>query len=258
MFNDTPLVKRAYNLGLKAVPNFEVLDEEALKYYEGHLDQLPSAVERGFIIPRQAIATLEVAPVCYKVAGTNLFEAIAQTEKFAKEILGVEVNLRQRFVLPVTIPWQKVIPIFDPGLTNREMVDKGLKGQGIDTYEEVDVMGYYGAQSKGRPTLCLINDSDRPDQDTMGLSPDQLLATGKSYLGLRGYGLVQALRKFSERDFIDLETLTWFPEDRLPGGYVARGFWYPDRRQVEFYWSFPGYRHSHCGGRVVIHCPLVP
>ena len=48
---DTPLVKRAYNLGLKAVPNFLALGEEVIAYYEQHLDELPQALNRGFVIP---------------------------------------------------------------------------------------------------------------------------------------------------------------------------------------------------------------
>lgn len=48
---DTPLVKRAYNLGLKAVPNFVSLSEAEISYYEGHLEELPDALRRGFILP---------------------------------------------------------------------------------------------------------------------------------------------------------------------------------------------------------------
>ena len=49
---DTPLTTRAYNLGLKAVPNFvKVLGEEQIAYYEKHLDELPAAISRGFILP---------------------------------------------------------------------------------------------------------------------------------------------------------------------------------------------------------------
>ncbi len=51
MNSDTPLVKRAYNLGLKAVPNFATLSANQIAYYESHLDELPAAITRGFIIP---------------------------------------------------------------------------------------------------------------------------------------------------------------------------------------------------------------
>jgi len=45
----TPLIKRAYNLGLKAVPNFETLPDDVIAYYEQHLDQIPRALARGFV-----------------------------------------------------------------------------------------------------------------------------------------------------------------------------------------------------------------
>jgi hypothetical protein len=51
MTHDTPSVKRAYNLGLKAVPNFLTLSVEQIAYYEQHLGEIPQALARGFIIP---------------------------------------------------------------------------------------------------------------------------------------------------------------------------------------------------------------
>lgn len=55
MKDGTPLVeraiKRAYNLGLKAVPNFLQLSLEQIAYYEKHLDEIPDALLRGFIVP---------------------------------------------------------------------------------------------------------------------------------------------------------------------------------------------------------------
>jgi len=154
------------------------------------------------------------------------------------------------------IPWTKVHAIFDPGLTNREMVTKALKGQNVGVHEEFDVTDYYGSQSRGRQTLYLINDSIRPDEDTMGLSPNQLLATGKSYLSLRGYGLAQARQKFLEREFLDPQTYTWFPENRLAGGSVADGSWRSGTGKVRFNWFGPGYRFPNGGARVAIPVPL--
>ncbi|MFZ1074863.1 MAG: hypothetical protein WAN50_00605 [Minisyncoccia bacterium] len=45
----TPSIKRAYNLGLKAVPNFVALSDDVIAYYEQHLDQIPRALARGFV-----------------------------------------------------------------------------------------------------------------------------------------------------------------------------------------------------------------
>ena len=54
---DTPLVKRAYNLGLKVVPNFLTLSEEQIQYYENNLDQIQEAILRGFVIPEKKVIT---------------------------------------------------------------------------------------------------------------------------------------------------------------------------------------------------------
>lgn len=47
---DTPFVARAYNLGLKVVPNLVTLSLEQIEYYENNLDQIPAALARGFVI----------------------------------------------------------------------------------------------------------------------------------------------------------------------------------------------------------------
>jgi hypothetical protein len=50
---DTPLVVRAYNLGLKAVANFHtVLSPEQVAYYEQHLEEIPDALQRAFVVPQ--------------------------------------------------------------------------------------------------------------------------------------------------------------------------------------------------------------
>jgi hypothetical protein len=51
MLDDTPLVKRAYNLGLKIVPNMLGLTAEQIEYYEQHLSEIPDALARGFVVP---------------------------------------------------------------------------------------------------------------------------------------------------------------------------------------------------------------
>jgi len=52
---DTPLsnYKRAINLGLKVVSNFEKLDPMLISYYERHLNEIPKALARGFIIEEE-------------------------------------------------------------------------------------------------------------------------------------------------------------------------------------------------------------
>lgn len=192
----------------------------------------------------------------FETTDTDLDLQLKETETFAWTVLGVTVDLRETFVIPTEIPWKKVFAIFDPGLTNREMVGKALEGQGVDVYEEVDVANYYGAQSLGRQTLCLIAGTIPPDEETMGLSPNHLLATGKPYLSLRNYGLAQAKQKFSKQAILDLETYTWFPENSLADGRVAVGRCGSRSRQIRFRWNYPGRRYPISGARVAISCPL--
>jgi len=259
---NTPLVKRAYNLGLKAVPNFaEVLSEGQIAYYEEHLDELQAALRRGFIIPTlETAAIIESAPpALFKASETDLDYWLDQTQKYAKKHLGVTIDLRKRFNIPAELPWKSVIPVFDPGnMTNRQMVEKVLKGPGHDVYEETDVMKYAGSDASSDPTLHFIENSIRPNADTMNMSPNYLCETGKSYLRLRGYGLAFAVYHFAKGKPLDPETYTWFPMDRLSDGYVARGRWSPDYRQVRFSWRGPGSRLSFSGARVAMPIPLKP
>ncbi len=70
----TPSIKRAYNLGLKVVPNFEGLPDDVIAYYEQHLDQIPRALARGFVPAEEArqnplfsvIATTQLAATAAK------------------------------------------------------------------------------------------------------------------------------------------------------------------------------------------------
>ena len=204
------MVRRAYNLGLKAVANFpNVLTAAEIIYYEQHLD--------------------------------------------------IDVDLRKRFAIPTILPWKNVIPVFDPGIiTNRDMVKRALRSQKLAVYEEADVMNYSGAQASKGPALYLIENSIRPNDGTMGMSPDQLVRTGEPYLRLRGYGLAFAIRFFAKKDYLDPETFTWFPQDRLSGGEVASGRWHPASRGVRFCWSGPGRWNSGGGARVAISVPLNP
>ena len=257
--NDTPLTTRAYNLGLKAVPNFVgVLDETRIKYYEDHLDQLPVAVERGFVIPGQKLSVDEdQASLVFKVEDTDLDKQLDQAQRFAKEFLGVGIDFRKRFVIPKTVPWPSVLPVFDPGgLTNRDMF-KLLKKLGHNPYEETDVMRYDGSEANKSPTLRLIANSVKPDAWTLtnqGISPNEFLATNKRFLDLRGYGLAFVLRHAIGNDYLDTRTFTWFPENRLADGHVAYGYWNPDYGQVRFYWNYPANRRSNGGARVAISC----
>ena len=254
-----PLVTRAYNLGLKAVPNFVgSLTEEQIRYYEDHLPEIPDAIRRGFTIPLPAQVIITPPPV-FKTSDTDLGWWIEKAEQFAKKHLGITVDLRKQFDIPAEVPWKSVIPVFCPGsFNNRHMVETALKGPGHAVYEESDVMKYSGSEASGQPTLHLIENSITPTASTMGKSPDDLRQTGESYLRLRGYGFAFALHHFAMSKPLDPETFTWFPEDRLPDGRVARGDWDSGRRKVRFGWDGPDGRRSNGGARVAMPVSLKP
>ncbi len=261
---DTPLIKRAYNLGLKAVPNFEALNEDQISYYEAHLDELPEAICRGFILPGQPLQRTEAAriptlppPSIFKVEDTDFGMWLDKAEEFAKKYSGVEVKLRDLFVIPAVLPWKSTIPVFDPGtLTNRDMVKMALEGQKLRVFEEVDVMKYTGSGDNKAPTLHLIENSVPPNQGTMNMSPDELRETGKPFLTLRGYGLGFSLHYFVTGQYLDTQTWTWFPENRLSYGKVADGDWRPEDRRVRFSWDYAYDRSSNYGARLAIPVPL--
>jgi len=81
---DTPLIKRAYNLGLKTVANFESLSEEQIAYYEAHLDQIPEALARGFVILEKFVLLVDLGIITVPkgyVHGTRLATFKKQNQK---------------------------------------------------------------------------------------------------------------------------------------------------------------------------------
>jgi hypothetical protein len=235
------------------------------------IDHLQSATEGKFIgdskmvFPIQPSVTLSVPPFqfprLFKAADTNLDEIIPVTECFAKKVLGVTVNLRKQFDFPAELPWKNMLLVFDPGLNNREAIEKSLKGQKLKVYEESNVMEYSGSAALGQPTLQIIENSIRPTEDTLGnlaKSPDQLNIDSRPYLELRGYALAFGLRYSTSKDYLDPETWTWFPKNRLPDGRVACGSWDPDvfYREVRFDWCGSGCVGSGDGARLAMSVPL--
>ena len=213
------------------------------------IEHLQAATEGRFIQFRSSL---------FQTTDTDLDWWLEKDKAFAKKHLGADIDFRECFSIPTELPYRSVIPIFDPGnLTNRDMVTKALKSQGLDVYEEVNVMKYAGSVANKKPTLHLIENSVRPEAWTLtnpGTSPDQLLKTDKLFVRLRGYGLAMALYYFAKKDYLDPETWTWFPSDCLADGHVASGGWDPGSGQVRFDCFNPGHRYSFGGARVAISC----
>ena len=222
---------------------------------------LQDIIEGRFNHPVQTIEVLPPHPFIFncpfEAADTNLNEAIVASEKFAMEVLGVKVNLREHFDFPTMLSWENVLIIFDPGLNNRQAVERSLQGQKLKVFEECPVEQYSGSEASAQPTVHIIENSLRPTEDTMGMSSNQLRADGRPYLPLRGYALAFEQRFFTSKDHLDKETWTWFPENRLPCG-VAYGRWYPGSRELGFYWGDPGSSNSDDGARLAMSVSLKP
>ena len=242
----------------------DCVGEAELEYYLTHREEIPEALRgRGFVIPRQVQAKVTVdTPRLYELEETDLTPAIANSFGFSRKFLGSsDARFREMFDFPTALPWRNVLVIFDPCLTNREAVDRALKAQNLDVYEENNVMEYSGSEKDKEPTLYLIENSLRPTADTLGdnaKTPDQLNADGRFYLPLRGYALAFGQRFLIQRDYLDPETCTWFPHNRLPDGKVARGDWDPNDREVKFFWGRPGNRRGSMGARLAIRVSLKP
>ena len=259
--NDAGLITRAFNLGLKVVPNLpHILTLEQLEYWEKNLLGLKEALARGLILPTAEIqsspAVIVRPPATFKTASTDLDTWLGKMKEFAKTYLKAEFDFG-RFVIPAKLSWSSAIPIFVPGgITNRDAVRKALKSQGIAVYEDENVMKYSGSLASDKPTLCLIENSNRPTIGTLGLSSDQLVATGKNWLCLRDYTLAFGLHYFVPRQYLDSKTSTWFPGNRLSCNRVAYGNWDAVSFLLQFYWNNAAFPISDVGARLAIECPL--
>ncbi|MEI6346280.1 MAG: hypothetical protein WCO79_03570 [bacterium] len=258
---DAKLVARAYNLGHKIGANVaSTLTAADLEYWEQHLPEIPDALCRGFGRSDQKVPQVTPPPrPAFALASTNALEALKKAEDFAEKFFGTRPDLRKQFVMPATLPWEKVIVVYDPGdLDNGAALEKTLKAEPklADIYEEVGVMKYSGSKATGTPTLRFIERSEKPTADTMNLSADEMVATKRTFLDLRGYAIAFGTYHHSTKRFLDSETWTRFPHNRLPDGGVAGGGWDPGRSQVRFYWYRPAARDSGIGAREAVDCVL--
>lgn len=257
--NTEPTIRKSTReLALLIAANVRIADllPEVEAFYLANKGKIVEAIRRGFIIPEvEAIAL----PLVFQTADTDLDWWLDQADEFARVHLRVIVSFRKMFVIPAKLPWPSAIPVFDLGtLTNRDVL-RSLEKLGLNLWEERDVMAYSGSKANGVPSLHLIANSIKPDADTLtnpGQSPDDLLRTGKPYLGLRGYGLASGLFFSVKKEHLDVNTWTWFPKDRSGDGNVARGDWHPDNGPLRFRCGRPGYRDSNSGARAVVSCPL--
>jgi hypothetical protein len=193
----------------------------------------------------------------FKTSETDLSEWIGHTERFTAKLLGKKVSLLDQFDFPAELPWKNVLLSYDPGLNNREAVQKAIKSQKLDVYEEADVMKYGGSGENDAPTLYVIENSPRPTKDTMGSTPDQLEVDGRLYLPLRGYALAFGLLYFVKGRYLEAATWTSFPKNRLRRG-SAYGRLNPYYRGVYFCWNSSDYSNPLLGARLAIQVKPKP
>ncbi|TAK57997.1 hypothetical protein EPO17_00545 [Patescibacteria group bacterium] len=261
---DAKLVARAYNLGFKMVANVATtLTVEQLEYWEQNLSGIPDALRKGFGLDQSEQLEAPQAPPpprpSFVFADTNALKALKEAEDLAEEFFGHRPDLRKQFTMPETLPWKSVIAVYDPGdLDNRATLNKALKAQKClkDIYEESAVENYSGSEASGKPTLRFIERSEKPTENTMGLSANEMVATKRTFLDLRGYAIAFGTYHKATGRFLDSETWTRFPHNRLRSGKVADGYWDPGCSQVDFCWFVAGLRLSRAGGREAVECAL--
>ncbi|MEK7644740.1 MAG: hypothetical protein AAB391_00240 [Patescibacteria group bacterium] len=263
--NDVALTVRAIALGMKLALNLpKVFTLRELEHYEANLDELPGILRNGSRFT--ATATQEGATQTeppprpsFAFADTNALKAIEEAEDFAEKHFGHRPDLRKQFTMPKVLPWKIVIAVYDPGtLTHRQAVEQALKAQPKlkSVYEERDLMDYKDAKASGKPTLRFVERSTQPTPDTMNLTADEMVATGRVFLDLRGYIIAFGMYHKVTGHFLDPKTWTRFPTSRLPDGGVASGYWFPGYSKVRFDWDYAGYRGSDIGGREAVNCAL--
>ena len=201
------------------------------------------------------------------VTARNAEVHIKAMEDYTKKAFGLEVHLAKIFNLSLipslltTVSWTSVLPVFIPKVNNRQAVDSlitgGFKNFKKKAYEVEDVMKYKGSEASDQLRLLLIESSPRPNTDTMGVSPRNLVKTGKLWLPLKGYAIAQGLYHQMTKEYLDPETWTWFPSETLSDGRTAFGYWRPGYGNVGFGRRGSGYEDGYYGARLAIPVPLI-
>ncbi len=257
--NEATLEKEQLDLLALSIPHFGAIGVEECKHYlrTENRGGISDAFRRGFVLPSAIIPS--VAPfeaVGYPIGETDCLQWLGHMEKFAEKYFGVKVSIRDMFPIPEKLPWNKILPVFNPGLTHREMMNKAFNSR-TQPYEYTDVMQYNGSCAMGT-VLYLTERSLRPNEATMGMPPKfakQLFTFaghGTVPVNLCAYGIGTCLHHEVEKQYLDPETWTWFPENKLSGGYVAYGRYDPSNGEVGFDCSDSGCERGRFGFREAI------
>ena len=232
------------------------LTEEVERHFLAQKQEIPLALQRGFVL--SGTITPSAVPVemaGYPIEETDCFLWLGHMERFAERCFGIKIALREMFPLPSRLPWKQVLPIFNPGLTNREMVDKVFISRELTPYESVDVMRYSGSGASA-PCLYFTKRSAKPTLATMGLPPKfakhWFAGRQTAPLNLCGYGIGTSLCYEVEKQFLDPGTWTSFPENTLSVGDVAYGNCLPHDSKVRFGCSYSDFGDDDFGFREAI------
>ena len=188
----------------------------------------------------------------------NLSQAIEEAEFFTNKVRGKSFPISEMFQLPDTLPWNVFAIFMPPRVTNLSCVRMmQMAGRGLRVWEEIDV-DHFTFLFSDKPRLYLIERSERPTKSTMGLSPDQLLATKSTFTELGRYAIAMGMYHELTGKYLDSEeTFTWFPRERRPqNGGVASGHWNLSSRKVRFHKSDSDLEFSYGGARLEIPVPL--
>ncbi len=220
----------------------------------------------GEFVGNEAKSTVGIAepqiiiPNLRSIAPT-LADWLKAREELHKFFTGETIILRDIFAFEeADLDRTDIMPAFRPaGATNRDVVD-WKKKLGVVVYEEADVMKYSGSTGSKESELLLVNRSLCPDDDTLddnAKTPDQLIQVpNRLWLHLFDWCDADNIHFVVTDEHLDLQTWTWFPHDRLPGGAVACGGWGPVNRGVYLYWGCRGYRGGLYGARSTKKVPL--
>ncbi len=183
----------------------------------------------------------------------NMSQWLEQAEKYTLDFFSIRLDLGKYFVIPSpeALPWRFSMPVFDPGTVSTQeavaALEKLLRMDCLDVWGGVATRHYCGREAAGGPSLGFIEDSPMPNLDTMNKRLIDLRASSDVYMDMRGYALVAGLYYFARKEFLDVDTETWFP-DWLDVGRGALGrVW--KKKQIMFSWDHPGNKNKTRGAR---------
>ena len=169
---------------------------------------------------------------------SNVAEGVSNCERFTRDVMGIDINLRKEFDIPPTLPFERPLFVFDQGVSTRTTIDTSLRIQGISTWEKQG-SGRCLDQSGSHPSsLVCIENELTPTTVTLG-HPSVYRTDTSQYIDIRKYILAFATLYFLRREHLDVHTWTVFPSNSLSDGRLLYACWYENLNQVGISWAYP-------------------